>query len=121
MTVGQCFGKVVLIIAFFYVSRLSVFFNFNPCLDVPLKQGGFIMSRDMGHPCHWKWNKIGIQMAANKIITMLQTQQKSQFFPKLFKVADCDCKISHLYEIICIVYQVQFANSMIVKNVGKIC
>lgn len=60
-------------------------------------------------------------MAANKIITMLQTQQKSQFFPKLFKVADCDCKISHLYEIICIVYQVQFANSMIVKNFGKIC
>ena len=60
-------------------------------------------------------------MAANKIITMLQTQQKSQFFPKLFNVADCDCKISHLYEIICIVYQVQFANSMIVKNVGKIC
>ena len=90
-------------------------------MDVPLKQGGFVMSRDMGHPCHWKWNKIGIQMAANKMITMLQTQQNSQFFLKLFKVADCDRKISHLYEIICIVYQVQFANSLIVKYVGKIC
>ena len=60
-------------------------------------------------------------MAANKIITMLQTQQKSQFFPKLFNVADCDCKISHLYEIICIVYQVQSANLIIVKNICEIC
>ena len=60
-------------------------------------------------------------MAANKIITMLQTQQNSQFFPKLFKVADCDSKISRLYEIICMVYQVQSANLIIVENIGKIC
>ena len=110
------------------------------------------MSRDMGHPCHWKWNKIGIQMAANKIITMLQTQQNSQFFPKLFKVADCDGKTSHIWDylycipstiyqlnncekcwqnllghliyeittdIIYIVYQVQSANLIVVKNIGE--
>ena len=110
------------------------------------------MSRDMGHPCHWKWNKIGIQMAANKIITMLQTQQNSQFFPKLFKVADCDSKTSHIWDylycipsaiyqlnncekcwqnllghliyeittdIIYIVYQVQSANLIVVKNIGE--
>ena len=43
-------------------------------------------------------------MAANKIITMLQTQQNSQFFPKLFKVEDCDSKTSHVYMRLFVLY-----------------